>query len=343
MFDFTGLGFAANLAIFAAAAAVIGYSGMKVSSLADELADRTGLGEVVAGALFVGASTSLPGAITSVSTAWQGFPELAIGNALGGLTAQTLFIAVADAAYRRANLEHAAATPVGVAQGVLLVSLLCIALIASIVPGIAAFGVHPASFVLPVSYVFGLFLLRSVQQNDLWLVKQTDETREEMSDPGQSDDGRGSGTLWTLFALYAGMTAAAGYFVGETSISLVTLTGVSKTLFGTTFTAIANSLPELVTALAAVRIGAVNLAVGEIIGGNAFEVLFLSLADFVTDKPIYQAFTPKDQGTALFAMLMVSVVILGILKREKSGIFNIGFESVLVYVLYAMSVGLLLV
>ena len=343
MLDLTALGFAANLAIFAAATAAIAYSGMKVSSLADELADRTGLGEVVAGALFVGASTSLPGAITSVSTAWQGFPELAIGNALGGLTAQTLFIAVADAAYRRANLEHAAATPVGVAQGVLLVSLLCIALIASIVPGIAVFGVHPASFVLPVSYVFGLFLLRSVQQDDLWLVKQTDETREEMSDPGESDDRRGSGTLWGLFALYAGMTAVAGYLVGETSISLVTLTGVSKTLFGTTFTAIANSLPELVTAIAAVRIGAVNLAVGDIIGGNAFEVLFLSLADFVTDKPIYQAVTPKDQGTALFAMLMVSVVILGILKREKSGMFNIGFESVLVYVLYAMSVGLLLV
>ncbi len=78
------------------------------------------MGEVVAGAVFVGAATSLPGAITSVTTAAAISAELAVGNALGGLTAQTAFIAVADLAYRRANLEHAAASITGLAQGVLL-------------------------------------------------------------------------------------------------------------------------------------------------------------------------------------------------------------------------------
>ena len=86
------------------------------------------MGEVVAGAVFVGAATSLPGAITSVTTAAAISAELAVGNALGGLTAQTAFIAVADLAYRRANLEHAAASITGLAQGVLLVVLLVVLL-----------------------------------------------------------------------------------------------------------------------------------------------------------------------------------------------------------------------
>lgn len=343
MIGFGSFGMAVNIAIFVASAAAIAYAGVKLSHIADELADRTGLGEIIAGAVFVGASTSLPGAITSVTTAYQGVPELAIGNALGGLTAQTMFIAVADVFYRRANLEHAAATPVGVTQGILLISLLTVALIASTVPGLSVAGVHPASYVLPVGYGLGLLLLRSVHQNDLWKATVTHATPEETSDPSESNEDRSNTRLWSLFALFAAITAVAGYLIGQTSIALVELTGVSSTLFGTTFTAIANSLPELVTAVAAVRIGAVNLAVGDIIGGNAFEVLFLSLADFVSPESIYVAMTPQDQATALFAMLMVAVILLGMLKREKQGLFNIGFESVGVFVLYVLSVIMLLV
>lgn len=118
----------AVVALFVASAAAIAFAGTKLSGVADKLADRTGMGEVVAGALFVGAATSLPGAITSMTTAAQGAAGLAIGNALGGLTAQTAFIAVADLFYRRANLEHAAASAAGLAQGVLLMALLAMPL-----------------------------------------------------------------------------------------------------------------------------------------------------------------------------------------------------------------------
>ena len=53
--------------------------------------------------------------------------------------------------------------------------------------------------------------------------------------------------------------------------------------------------------------------------------------------------TPDDQSTGLFAMLMVIIVLLGMMKREKSGAFNIGFESVSVFALYALSVFVLFV
>ena len=98
------------------------------------LARRTGLGQAVTGALFLGASTSLSGIITSVTAAAQGHPELAAGNAVGGIAAQTVFLAVADRRYRAANLEHAAASDENMLQGALLIALLAGTLLAAFSP-----------------------------------------------------------------------------------------------------------------------------------------------------------------------------------------------------------------
>jgi cation:H+ antiporter len=331
------------VAIFLAAAGGIGFAGVRLSYLADMLADRTGMGEIVAGALFVGAATSLPGAITSITTAAQGAPQLAVGNALGGLTAQTAFIAIADMAYRRANLEHAAASVTGLAQGVLLVVLLAIPLLAAVQPQITFWGVHPASVVILLTYAAGLRLLSSIQSEPMWRPVQTDETREALSEPDEGADQPSDAQLWTRLLVFAGLIAVAGYVIGEASIALVNKTGLSESAVGTIFAAIANSLPELVTAIAAVRIGAVSLAVGDVIGGNSFEVMFLSAADFVYDGSIYGAMEPDNLTTALIAMLMTGVLLLGMLRREKTGFARIGFESTLVLLLYGFSIVILFV
>jgi len=330
-----------SVVLFVASAAAITFAGTKLSGVADKLAVRTGMGEVVAGALFVGAATSLPGAITSMTTGAQGAAGLAIGNALGGLTAQTAFIAVADIFYRRANLEHAAASAVGLAQGVLLMALLAMPLIAAAEPPVTAWGIHPVSILVPVSYGFGLWLLSRIQDDPMWKPVQTDETREEISEPEIGADAASDRSLWIRFLLYAGITAASGYVIGAASIGIVETTALSETAMGTIFAAIANSLPELVTAIAAVRIGAVSLAVGDVIGGNAFEVMFLSAADMFYDGSIYAAMTEQDRSTGLIAMLMTAVLLLGMIRRQKSGPGNIGFESAIVLLLYAGSVVLI--
>jgi cation:H+ antiporter len=324
--------------LFVASAAAIAFAGAKLSGVADKLADRTGMGEVVAGALFVGAATSLPGAITSMTTAAQGAAGLAIGNALGGLTAQTAFIAVADIFYRRANLEHAAASAAGLAQGVLLMALLAMPLIAAAEPPVTVWGIHPVSILVPIAYGFGLRLLSRIQDDPMWHPVRTDETREEISEPESEEDAATGRSLWIRFLLYAGITAAAGYVIGQASLGIVERTALSETAVGTIFAAVANSLPELVTAIAAVRIGAVSLAVGDIIGGNAFEVMFLSAADMFYDGSIYVVMTEQDRTTGLTAMLMTAVLLLGMIRRQKSGPGNIGFESAIVLLLYAGSV-----
>jgi cation:H+ antiporter len=332
----------ATVALFLASAAAIAVAGTKLSGIADKLADRTGMGEVVAGALFVGAATSLPGAITSVTAAAQGAAQLAIGNALGGLTAQTAFIAVADLFYRRANLEHAAASVTGLAQGVLLVALVCMPLVAASEPPVTVWGVHPVSLLIPLTYAAGLVLLSRIRDDPMWTPVQTDETRDAVSEPEAAEGAASDRALWLRFVLFAGITALAGYVIGEASLGIVATTALSESAVGTVLSAVANSLPELVTAIAAVRIGAVSLAIGDVIGGNAFEVMFLSAADVVYDGSIYAAMTEQDRTTALMAMLMTAVLLLGMLSRQKGGPGNIGFESALVLLLYAGSVVMVL-
>lgn len=343
MIDLTGQPAWIVVGVFVLSAAAITAAGWRLSSVADKLADRTGMGEVVAGAVFVGAATSLPGAITSMSTAAQDAPQLAIGNALGGLTAQTAFIAVADLFYRRANLEHAAASVTGLAQGVLLTVLLAIPLLANAQPPFTLWGVHPASLVILACYAFGLRLLTLIKEEPMWQPVQTSETREEQSEPRQEDNPASDRRLWFEFAVLAAITAAAGYTIGESSLALVAISPLSQTAVGTAFAAVANSLPELVTAIAAVRIGAVSLAVGDVIGGNSFEVMFLSAADMFYDGSIYAEMTGQDRTTTLIAILMTGVLLLGMIRRQREGVVKIGFESAAVLLLYAGSIVLLFV
>ena len=112
-----------SIGTFIVAAFVIAVVGTKMTKIADRLADKTGWGEAVVGALFLGGSTSLPGIVTSVTTAAGGHAELAISNALGGIAAQTAFLGLADIVYPKANLEHAAASAANLSQGTLLITL----------------------------------------------------------------------------------------------------------------------------------------------------------------------------------------------------------------------------
>lgn len=330
--------------VFVAAAAVICVAGTFLTRTADELADATGMGEALFGGVLLGGTTSLPGIVTSVTAAHQGFGELAVSNALGGIAAQTVFLSIADLSYRRANLEHASASIENMMSGALLASLLAMVLIAVAGPDISLLGVHPASLLILVGYGFGLHLIREARETPHWVPRWTTSTVDD--DAGAQEAGEepvGQWSLWTRFALLAGVVGVSGWFVAHSGIAIVNQTGLSESVVGALLTAVATSLPELVTSVAAVRRGAVTLAVGGILGGNAFDVLFVSFADVAYRRgSIYHAVSLDEIFMVALALLLTSILLLGLLRRERSGVFGIGFESALVLVFYLGGVALLL-
>lgn len=329
-----------SIGLFVIAVLVIAFAGTRMAKIADRLADATGLGEAFVGALFLGGSTSLAGIVTSITAAANNHPELAVSNALGGIAAQTVFLGVADIAYRKANLEHAAASAATLMQATVLVTLLAIPLLAMAGPPVEVLGIHPATLLIPVAYFFGLRLVSEAQTRPMWSPRRTDKTR--VDEPTIDETERPQLTMWLQFATLAVIIAIAGYSVGEAGVSISVHTGLSESLVGSLLTAICNSLPELVTTVAAVRQGALTLAVGGVIGGNSFDVLLLAFSDLAYRQgSIYHALAGQQVFVVALTILMTGVLLLGLLRREKHGIGNIGFESVLVLILYLSGFSLL--
>lgn len=324
---------AAVIAAFAAAAAAIAAAGVALSSSADRLADRTGLGEAVTGAVFLGASTSLAGAVASVTAAWEELPRLAVSNALGGIAAQTAFLGLADLAYRGVNLEHAAASAENMMEGALLLLLLGVAIVGMTTPEGTLWGVHPASIALPLVYAGGVRWIGESHARPMWGPRRTPETRPDV--PEEAPSAHAARGLWIRFALLAAVVAVAGAVVADAGGRIVERSGLSQTVVGALATALATSLPELITTVAAVRRGALTLAVGGILGGNAFDVLFLALAD-VAYRPgsIYAHVGDGELFLVGVTVVMTAALLLGLLRREKHGPANIGAESAAVLLLW---------
>jgi cation:H+ antiporter len=337
-FDLSTWGLPALVAAFAGAALLISVAGVTVASRADVIADRTGLGEAIVGALILGGSTSLAGLVASVTAAWQGHPSLAISNAIGGIAIQTAFLAVADVTYRRANLEHAAASTTNLSFSALLIALLSLLLVATFGPDVTIWRVHPASVVLVVAYVAGLRLVGRVRRERMWSPRMTPWT---VRDEPAEDGGRTHSSAWLYgtFALAVAALAAAGYLVTQFGIAVADRTGLDDTAVGGLLVATVTSLPELVTTVTAVRRGALTLAVGGIIGGNAFDTLFLAASDVAyRDASIFHRFNQQDLFVVALTILMTAVLLLGLLRREQAGVARIGFESAFILVLYVGAV-----
>jgi len=326
---------------FLCAALVVGWFGIQMTKAARDLAHETGMGEVLVGALFIGASTSLSGITTSVSAAMSGFAELAVSNSLGGIAAQTAFLAIADTAYRKANLEHAAASAENLFMTALVMTLLSIHLFGIAVPDMSIGVVHPATVLLVGVYLLGIHLLARTHKMPMWLPRQTSDTPRQR----QKSIKRSSRTLyglWIRFMIYSVIVAGAGWLLSVLAVPLVERTGFSYGIVGGIFTAVSTSIPELVVAVTAVRMGALNLAVGDIIGGNAFDTLFIAASDIAyVEGPIYAAVSSAELFWLANSLVMTGVLLMGLVYRQRYGPGNIGLESMTLLILYFGGVVLL--
>lgn len=320
---------------FLLATMLIAIFGTRLTKAADQLADITGMGEAMFGAIFLGSITSLPGIITSVVAAANNHPQLAISNAIGGIAAQTFFLSIADITYKRVNLEHAAASLTNLMQGALLICLLAIVIMSAFGPEIDWMGVHPFSILMIVVYVVGSRMISKAQKSPMWSPRITLQTVQD--EPEEQNQKLSLAKVGIKFTMYAVLVAGSGYMVGYTGIQIAEQSALSDGLVGTLMTAVATSLPELIVSVAAVRQGALTLAVGNIIGGNSFDVLFVSISDFAyTPGSILHTATNEQFLIIGATILMTGTLLLGMLHREKHGFGKIGWESLMIILVYLL-------
>lgn len=310
-----------------------------MAGYADTIADRTRFGEAFIGSVLLGAGTSIAGIVTSTSTAASGAADLAVSNAMGGIAAQTMFLALADIVYRKVNLEHAAASPVNLGQATVLIILVSLPLMAWVAPEVSVFGINPLTPVLVATYLIGLHNAHKIHKRPMWIARKTPDTRVE-----DDDDCHDMRPLWIIGSLFGGLVVVVGltgWVVGETGIELSRRFGVSQGVVGALGTAVVTSLPELVTTIAAVRRGALQLAIGGIIGGNMFDALFIASSDVAyREGSIYNAIDERTAFWMTLVLVMTAVLLMGLLRRERQGPAGIGWESVLLILLWTGGAGL---
>lgn len=330
-----------SMIAFGLAALVIVIAGSRLARVADELADRTGLGEALFGIFLLAGVTSLPDFAATLSAALDSRPDLAMSNVMGSMAANLVFLGIADVVYRKANLEHAAASPTTLMLAALLIVLLSLPLLAIATPPVSMWGLHPITPVIVVAYLFGLYLVRSAENNPMWFPRHTRQT--VLDKPGRHRHG-GLTEAWISFICLAAVTGIAGWVLMEAAKVISDQTGLSETLVGGLFTALATSSPELITTIAAIRHGALTLAVSNIFGTNCFNILVVAAADVgYPGGSIYHDMAPVQMTWGLISILMTAILLMGLVRREIYGIGRIGFESALILAVYAVALGIVVV
>src|SRR6056297_3712931 len=220
-----------TLGLFLAAVLIITLAGIKLSRSADIIADRTGLGEAVVGAVLLGAVTSLSGLTVTLLAAAQSLPQLAISNAFGGIAIQTVFLSIADISYRKSNLEHAAASVENMTQGALLIIMLSIVLLASVGPDIRIFHIHIVTPLLFIVYVFGIRLLHHQHDRPMWHPRMTAATIKDKPDQNTLQN-KSIVPVIATFLISALAIIAAGFILTDSSQALIEHTCLSQSFVG---------------------------------------------------------------------------------------------------------------
>jgi cation:H+ antiporter len=129
----------------------------------------------------------------------------------------------------------------------------------------------------------------------------------------------------------------AGMWLGLIGEQIVDSTGLKASFVGTLFLAISTSAPEMAVSISAARLGALEMAVANVVGSNLFNIgVIVFLVDlFWGEGPIFQYVSSGHVLTALFALTMSSVVIIGIIFRPKLWLRSwVGLDTAFVAILY---------
>jgi cation:H+ antiporter len=306
------------------------FTGARLSRYGDVISIRTGLGGVWVGLILLAGVSSAPELVTGLSAILVvGEPDLAVGAALGSCVYNLVIIAVLDFIYKPgtiySGIRHGHSLSAGF--GVILLGTAASAIFLHGRFALAIGPIGPYTIAAPVIY---LIAMRSV------FFFERDENRvamaAELAEAGGARAKMASltmGRIWLLFALNALVLVVAATALPVIGEALAVTMGWEETFVGTIFLAAVTSVPELVISIEAVRIGALDLAIGGILGSNLFDLLILAIEDLAyVDGPLLGAVDSEHVLTAIAALTMTGIAIVGLCARPTTKVFRgVGWAS----------------
>lgn len=330
----------------AGSAVVIVYAGTKLARYGDKIAEFTGLGRLWIGVVLIASATSLPELFTTVSASLMDAPDLAAGNLFGAGMSNMLTMGLIDQLHRSKRVwQQAAFDHVLVAGLAMMLTGLAAFFVlfgSRLEPGVAG-GIGWTSLALFTLYVLGMRMVyrqellnrrekeqelvaeATVEAEEQWLTKRASLRRAVVG-----------------FVLAALALLIAAPLLASSADQIVRQTGVSETFVGSSLVAITTSLPELITSLAAVRLGAFDLAVGNLFGSTAFNMsLFLFVDLAYRDGPLFTALDSDHALTALWSLVLMTIALMGIVYRVEKRVALIEADSLVIILGYLFGLWML--
>lgn len=336
------LGLPANLLLIAVGAAGIWFAGMQLVAYADEISDRLKLGRALTGLIFLATATSLPEIVTTVVAAGGGDADLALNNLIGGITLQTAMLVVADGLVIGAALSRFPRKLTTAIEGALLALLIGLN-IAIVVMGepLSTFAIGLGSTAVFVGYGAAIMLMRSYDKSEVWVPV---EVPEAGSGDGEglfvsSFPDLGTRSVLVRFAGFCLIILMCGVLTVQAADAIAIQSGLGASFIGATLLAITTSLPELGATIAAARRRSYTLAISNIFGSNLVMLALIWPADLIYRSGPILAEAGSIALIGLACGLIVTLAyVIGLLMRPTRRLGRFGYDSVLVVIVYLVSV-----
>jgi cation:H+ antiporter len=320
---------------FAATALVIVLAGVRLARYGDVLGEKTGLGRSWIGVVLLAATTSLPELFTGFgATALAPLPDIALGDVLGSCMFNLLILSLMDAVQpeplsTRAHQGHA----LSIGFGLLLTGVAGIGIAGGDrSPAVGWVGVHS-----PVLIALYLVAMRVIFAHERQ--RRSQEARDVAEELRYRETTLRSALV--QYSLAAVAVIAAALWLPRLGAELARQTGLGEAFVGSLFVAITTSLPEIVVSLTAVRIGALDLGIGNVLGSNLFNLLILGLDDVFYRRGPLLADVAAGHSVSVAAIVMMNALFLiGLTYKVMTKRFLVTWDSAAIGAVYLAAVAL---
>jgi cation:H+ antiporter len=319
---------------FAACASIITAAGATLSRYGDVIAGKTGLSGSWIGLVLLATVTSLPELVTGLaSVTVAAVPNIAVGDALGSCVFNLGILVVLDFMYRKESVY------VKASQGHILSAAFGTVLIGFVAFNLLLAGKGQAWHIAHVGlYTPLIVLLYFIAMRAIFVYERRNLERftERMADRYPDI------TLPRALRRYsaaAAVVVAAGIWLPVIGSDLARIMGWGDTFVGTQFVAAATSLPELVVTISALRIGALDMAIANLLGSNLFDVLIIAMDDLAyTRGSLLVDVSPMHAVTAVSAVVMTGLATVGLLYRPTGRVLrSVGWVSLGLFTIYLLN------
>lgn len=318
---------------FGATALVIVLAGARLARYGDVIGEKSGLGRSWIGLVLLATTTSLPELFTGFgATALAALPDIALGDILGSCMFNLLILSMMDAVQpeplsARAHQGHA----LSIGFGLVLVGIAGIGLAAGHhLPALGWIGLY-TPLLIGVYLVAMRVIFKHEQQR---ISKETQEVAHEMA-----YDRITMRTAVAHYLVAAAAVVVAALWLPRLGAELARQTGLGEAFVGSLFVAMTTSLPEIVVSLAAVRMGAVDLGIGNVLGSNLFNLLILGLDDlFYRQGPLVADVSASHGVSVVAIVIMNGLFLIGLTYKVMTKRFVVAWDTGAIATVYACAV-----